>query len=92
MLLAPVKCDVTKEFNCGNETCIPLSKVCDHHQDCLDSSDEPSTCNFDFCKDNNGGCSHKCISSLGSFHCECYDGYELVNGKLCEGNKSSNCV
>lgn len=62
-----------------------MSKVCDGHPDCPNSSDEPSSCKTDLCKDNNGGCAHKCVNKHTGFHCECYAGYQLINGELCEG-------
>lgn len=40
----------------------------------------------DECKDNNGGCEHKCLNTIGSYKCYCNPGYELhSNGKNCEG-------
>ncbi|CAL1528874.1 unnamed protein product [Lymnaea stagnalis] len=40
---------------------------------------------FDECNDENHGCDHVCINTLGSFRCECRIGYELhYDGKRCE--------
>ena len=33
----------------------------------------------------NGGCSHYCNNTDGSYYCSCPVGYELVNELLCEG-------
>ena len=41
------------------------------------------------CDESNGGCSHYCINTEGSFECFCRDGYILVSdGKNCLGAKS----
>ena len=41
------------------------------------------------CDESNGGCSHYCINTEGSFECFCRDGYILVSdGKNCSGAKS----
>ena len=38
------------------------------------------------CEDDNGGCSHNCTNTDGSFECSCNDGYELDNnGATCLG-------
>ena len=38
------------------------------------------------CNSNNGGCDHSCINEVGSFHCECNDGYVLDDDGLgCSG-------
>ena len=38
------------------------------------------------CDSDNGGCNHTCHNEIGSFHCECYDGYLLAeDGFLCIG-------
>ena len=33
----------------------------------------------------NGGCSHFCTNTNGSYYCSCPVGYELVNELLCKG-------
>ena len=39
------------------------------------------------CKNNNGGCSHRCSNTNGSFFCSCKEGYQLQgDGLTCEGN------
>ena len=38
------------------------------------------------CLTNNGGCSHNCTNTAGSYDCECPDGYVLQsNNHDCEG-------
>ena len=38
------------------------------------------------CDTSNGGCAHSCINTIGSYYCECDDGYQLAsNGKSCNG-------
>ena len=38
------------------------------------------------CEDDNGGCSHNCSNTEGSFECFCSDGYEFDNnGDTCIG-------
>ena len=38
------------------------------------------------CNESNGGCSHYCINTEGSFECSCSDGYVLdSNGANCSG-------
>ena len=40
----------------------------------------------DECLDNNGNCSHDCVNTNGSYHCECPVGYILQSNKRnCEG-------
>ena len=36
----------------------------------------------------NGGCSHYCNNTDGSYYCSCPVGYDLVNELLCEGKHS----
>ena len=36
------------------------------------------------CSNNNGGCSHFCVNTQGSYHCECPDDYILLpDGHKC---------
>ena len=38
------------------------------------------------CFNNNGGCSHDCVNTVGSHHCTCSAGYVLLpNNHTCEG-------
>ena len=38
------------------------------------------------CDESNGGCSHNCNNTEGSFECSCRDGYMLdSNGAICSG-------
>lgn len=39
----------------------------------------------DECLDNNGDCEHECINELGSYRCECRDGFKLRgDNRTCE--------
>ena len=41
---------------------------------------------IDECLNNNGGCSHDCINTVGSYNCECPTGHDLrPNNHDCEG-------
>ena len=41
----------------------------------------------DECRENNGGCSHLCINTEGSFHCGCPSGLYLEDtNKTCDGS------
>nr|VZI47990.1 unnamed protein product [Spirometra erinaceieuropaei] len=52
--------------------------------------------NVDECSLNNGGCSHKCVDTFGSFHCECPPGWRLApnSTRICElvGGCNPPCV
>ena len=38
------------------------------------------------CDVNDGGCDHYCINLMGTFKCQCREGYKLgTDGKSCEG-------
>ena len=38
------------------------------------------------CLLNNGGCSQLCVNSLGSYQCNCGNGYQLNNNQIdCDG-------
>lgn len=40
---------------------------------------------FDECSENDHGCDHECVNTLGGYRCECRIGYELhSDGKKCE--------
>ena len=34
---------------------------------------------IDECQSSNGGCTHKCNNTIGSYYCSCHEGYELSN-------------
>ena len=41
---------------------------------------------FDECAVGNGGCEEKCNNTVGSFYCECLEGFEIASdGKTCIG-------
>lgn len=35
----------------------------------------------DECQENNGGCHHNCVNTIGSYLCECKVGYTLHSNK-----------
>ena len=38
------------------------------------------------CDEENGGCSHMCNNTIGSYQCFCYNGYELDHDRhTCKG-------
>ncbi|XP_021930761.1 low-density lipoprotein receptor-like isoform X5 [Zootermopsis nevadensis] len=79
------KCDPKTHFECGDGACIPLEKVCDKKPDCQNSEDEPADrCGKDECKDNNGGCSQRCVDIPGGYYCECLPGYKLMDNRTCD--------
>ena len=40
------------------------------------------------CATNNGGCSHTCINTIGSFVCSCMAGYTLgADSRSCNGKQ-----
>lgn len=80
-----VKCDPKTQFECGGGICIPLSLVCNGHQDCPNSEDEPrDRCGRNECKEDNGGCSQKCVDTPASYYCDCSPGYKLVDNRTCK--------
>lgn len=80
------KCDLKTEFECGGGMCVPLEKVCDKKPDCPNWEDEPGDrCGKDECKENNGGCSQRCVDTPGSYYCECQPGYRLMDNRTCDG-------
>lgn len=40
---------------------------------------------IDECANNHGGCNHECINTAGSFHCQCFPGFEF------ETSQKKNC-
>ena len=42
------------------------------------------------CQTDNGGCTQTCDNTDGSYHCSCWDGYELTgDSHSCTGKKTS---
>ncbi|XP_069673416.1 low-density lipoprotein receptor isoform X3 [Periplaneta americana] len=79
------KCDPKTQFECGGGMCIPLSKVCDKKPDCPNWEDEPGDrCGKDECKENNGGCSQRCVDTPGGYYCDCLPGYKLMDNRTCD--------
>ena len=51
----------------------------------------PFTIDIVECFTNNGGCSHSCINTRGSYHCRCPDEYTLLpDGHNCVKGKVKN--
>lgn len=45
----------------------------------------PTYTEIDECADNDGGCEHACINTVGSYRCECNPGFTLMRDGLgCE--------
>lgn len=40
---------------------------------------------IDECQTENGNCTQLCNNTAGSYHCECWDGYEMINDSICIG-------
>nr|XP_033771431.1 low-density lipoprotein receptor-related protein 2-like [Geotrypetes seraphini] len=59
-----------------DEKCIMESLLCDGKADCLDGTDEPSTCGGN-CSLNNGGCMQECVNTTWGIQCSCSAGWEL---------------
>lgn len=36
----------------------------------------------DECINFNGGCDHTCVNTIGTYRCECRDGWQLDDGQL----------
>jgi hypothetical protein len=86
--VGPVLLCKKDEFDCGGGECIPMSKVCDLHPDCANYEDEPhDKCGVNECLTNNGGCSHICVDTPTSYHCQCRPGYELIDDHSCDGKQ-----
>ncbi|CAH1226389.1 MUC4 [Branchiostoma lanceolatum] len=76
----------------GNTCTATCSEPCGDHGNCT----APNTCTCDpgyigrlcnedlnECESDNGGCDQHCINTVGSYHCSCDDGYNLLNGRTC---------
>ena len=47
------------------------------------------------CAKDNGGCNQKCINKIGSYQCECLQGFEMqADNKTCSGknNECTGCI
>ena len=55
----------------------------------LTQSHNTSLIDVDECSKDKGGCEQICVNTIGSFHCECRNGYELVDHKHCKGLSNS---
>lgn len=56
---------------------LPGTQLAADNHSCIDSGE---------CFNNNGGCSHTCLSSIGRIFCSCPSGYHILeDGKSCEG-------
>lgn len=62
------------------------SLVCNGKPDCPEGEDEPvGKCHINECLVNNGNCSHVCVDTLVSYHCDCRAGYKLTDNMNCDG-------
>ena len=70
--------------------CFSLSMSMSHVYQCVHSHPpNPSLSDIDECSSKDkGGCEQICVNTIGSFHCECRKGYELVDHKYCKGDLS----
>ena len=41
---------------------------------------EGGLCEKNECLENNGGCEHRCVNTIGSFHCQCEGNFVLAKG------------
>ena len=58
-----------------------------------DSSIIQSLLDINECSNNNGGCSHFCHNTFGSYYCSCDNNEDLVvDNRTCEGIKSTNMI
>lgn len=80
-----VECNLTSHFLCSLNKCIHRRNLCNGRNDCGDWQDESEEeCGVNECERNNGGCTHLCVDSRESYHCECRTGYRLVGKYTCE--------
>ena len=40
----------------------------------------------------NGSCEQVCFNTIGSYHCDCFTGYDLLDGYNCSGIAAITCV
>ena len=45
---------------------------------------------IDECANENAECNHLCINEYGSYHCQCHNGYTLIDAHSCFGEAISN--
>ncbi|XP_027657493.2 very low-density lipoprotein receptor-like [Falco cherrug] len=68
---------------CDEGKCILESLMCNDEDDCLDGTDEPSTCGRS-CFVRNGGCMETCADTHWGVQCSCGAGWELqADGQSC---------
>ncbi|KAL5291451.1 Vgr family protein [Megaselia abdita] len=77
-----LECNRKGMFDCGDETCIDKFLVCDKHADCENGADESSMCDK-ACQPTNNPCEQKCVITPHGSSCECFEGYQLYNGRNC---------
>ena len=65
------------------KACFYCVSLIDAH--CSFQSDGKSCDDINECSNGNGGCQDTCTNKEGSFICSCDDGYELTQGKQCQG-------
>nr|XP_006817538.1 PREDICTED: low-density lipoprotein receptor-related protein 1-like [Saccoglossus kowalevskii] len=77
------------QFECSNGNCVLMEYVCNGHDDCGDQSDE--NCGHNECDDDNGGCSHICVTIPTSYRCECPLGFSLgLDNHTCQD--TNECI
>uniref|UniRef100_A0A452HDB8 EGF-like domain-containing protein n=1 Tax=Gopherus agassizii TaxID=38772 RepID=A0A452HDB8_9SAUR len=70
-------------IQCDEGKCILESLMCNKAEDCLDGTDELSTCGKN-CSLNNGSCMEKCTDTNWGVRCSCGVGWELqADGQNC---------
>lgn len=63
-------------YNCSCDG-LPRTRLTEDGHNCEDAGE---------CANNNGGCSHKCLTTLGRVFCLCPEGYYLsADWKTCKG-------
>ncbi|XP_031409118.1 prolow-density lipoprotein receptor-related protein 1-like [Meleagris gallopavo] len=68
---------------CDEGKCILESLMCNDEDDCLDGTDEPSTCGRS-CFVRNGGCAESCTDTHWGVQCSCGSGWVLqADGQSC---------
>lgn len=51
------------------------------------------TTDKDECEELNGGCQQTCVNTLGSYHCECSEGFRIhADAHTCIGKISITCI
>lgn len=63
-------------------------KVCVNPEPAMFLASDLKTCDFDECSIDNGGCSHTCVNTIGSFYCMCPELMSIIaDGLTCDDNE-----